>query len=184
MPGFLQTPKRVTCGNFIKNNIKVYVSYPSLTTTTRMTDREHAIDAILPRIMETITDAIATTGSAWIGIGTGTTIALFMDKFKTRLHAAQLVRQCFAIATSFQAQQLIMDSGMTLAALSQAPNGELDIAIDGADEVDSSGAFAIKGGGGAHLLEKIVALSARLFIIIVDSTKVGMFHCLGHKVFR
>lgn len=143
--------------------------------------RDNAVEAILPQIIETIEKAISLNGSAWLGIGTGTTISVFMEKLKARLKS-DLAKNCFAVSTSFQSQQLIISSGMTLAALSQAPNAELDIAIDGADEVDSSGSFIIKGGGGAHLLEKIVALSAKLFIVIVDSDKVGKLNCLGHKV--
>ena len=48
--------------------------------------------------------------------------------------------------------------------------GHLDIAIDGADEVDDDG-WLIKGGGGAHTREKIVAAAADRFVVMVDSTK-------------
>ena len=48
--------------------------------------------------------------------------------------------------------------------------GELDIAIDGADQVDPEG-WLVKGGGGAHTREKIVAMAARRFVVIVSAEK-------------
>lgn len=143
------------------------------------TSRLNAVQDAISIFVDVVKNSIDQNGYAWVGIGTGSTISLFIDKLKGFLSSAQL-KKCFAISTSFQSQQLILNSGMQMGLLSQI--SELDIAIDGADEVDSTGTFAIKGGGGAHMLEKIVSLSAKLFIIIVDSDKVGLPQVLGNKV--
>ncbi|RMC14477.1 hypothetical protein DUI87_09573 [Hirundo rustica rustica] len=72
------------------------------------------------------------------------------------------------IPTSFQARQLILQNGLTLSDLDRNP--ELDVAIDGADEVDSD-LNLIKGGGGCLTQEKIVAGFAKCFIVIADYRK-------------
>ncbi|EOA98555.1 Ribose-5-phosphate isomerase [Anas platyrhynchos] len=72
------------------------------------------------------------------------------------------------IPTSFQARQLILQNGLTLSDLDRHP--ELDVAIDGADEVDSN-LNLIKGGGGCLTQEKIVAGYAKCFIVIADYRK-------------
>ena len=69
-----------------------------------------------------------------------------------RVRAEKLSVVC--VPTGFQAQQLILDNGLTLTSLEQTP--ELDLCVDGADEVDDSLAL-IKGGGACVTLEKIVA---------------------------
>eukprot|EP00794_Sanderia_malayensis_P005660 gene5660-6356_t len=66
------------------------------------------------------------------------------------------------------ARQLIVDAGLTLSDLDRCP--VLDVAIDGADEVDSS-LNCIKGGGGCLTQEKIVASCAKKFVVIADSSK-------------
>lgn len=77
--------------------------------------------------------------------------------------------QVIGIPTSHQSQQLITFSGMVLGSLSQFSS--VDIAIDGADEIDESGRFIIKGGGGALFMEKIVASVADQFIVVADQGK-------------
>lgn len=64
--------------------------------------------------------------------------------------------------------QLIIDTGMRLSDLSQTP--ELDVTIDGADEVDPQ-LNCIKGGGACHLQEKLVANAAKQFVVVADSRK-------------
>jgi ribose 5-phosphate isomerase A len=63
---------------------------------------------------------------------------------------------------------LAIDAGIRLTTLSQNP--ELDIAIDGADQIDSE-LRAIKGGGAAHTREKIVSVSAKRFVVVADDSK-------------
>nr|XP_031547952.1 ribose-5-phosphate isomerase isoform X1 [Vicugna pacos] len=72
------------------------------------------------------------------------------------------------IPTSFQARQLILQYGLTLSDLDRHP--EIDLAIDGADEVDAD-LNLIKGGGGCLTQEKIVAGNASRFIVIADFRK-------------
>ncbi|TNN39633.1 Ribose-5-phosphate isomerase [Liparis tanakae] len=86
--------------------------------------------------------------------------------------AAERVRQeklhIVCVPTSFQARQLILQHGLTLSDLDRHP--ELDVAIDGADEVDAD-LTLIKGGGGCLTQEKIVAGCAKHFIVIADYRK-------------
>ena len=70
--------------------------------------------------------------------------------------------------SSFQARQLIIEHGLTLSDLEITP--ELDIAIDGADEVDAELSL-IKGGGGCLLQEKIVINAAKEFVVVADYRK-------------
>ena len=72
------------------------------------------------------------------------------------------------IPTSFQSRKLIIDAGLPLSDLDQFPS--LDVAFDGADEIDAR-LNCIKGGGGAHLHEKIVASAATEFIVVADFSK-------------
>ena len=80
-----------------------------------------------------------------------------------RVAAEGLRVQC--VPTSFQARQLVTTRGLPLSDLEQCPR--LDLAIDGADEVDP-GRVCIKGGGGCLAQEKIVAAAAQRFVVIAD----------------
>jgi len=101
-----------------------------------------------------------------VGIGSGSTIAYAVSRLAQRVKAENLKVVC--VPTSFQARQLIIEHGLVLGDLEQHP--ELDVAIDGADEVDS-GLNCIKGGGGCLTQEKIVAHSARIFVVCADYRK-------------
>ncbi|KAK2162965.1 hypothetical protein NP493_1494g00016 [Ridgeia piscesae] len=101
-----------------------------------------------------------------IGIGSGSTIAYAVQRIATRVKSENMKVIC--IPTSFQARQLILQSGLTLSDLER--HSELDLAIDGADEVDAQ-LNLIKGGGGCLTQEKIVASCARDFVIIADERK-------------
>eukprot|EP00474_Spongospora_subterranea_P000943 CRZ01401.1 hypothetical protein [Spongospora subterranea] len=72
------------------------------------------------------------------------------------------------IPTSYQSRQLILAAGLPLADLDICPR--LDVAFDGADECDLA-LNCIKGGGGAHLQEKVVASCASQFIVVADHRK-------------
>jgi ribose 5-phosphate isomerase A len=72
------------------------------------------------------------------------------------------------IPTSFQARELAVDAGIELTTL-QKTGGHIDVVIDGADQFAS--ADLIKGGGGAHAKEKIVASAGDRFLAVVDETK-------------
>jgi ribose 5-phosphate isomerase A len=101
-----------------------------------------------------------------LGLGTGSTAKIFVDLLAERMKAEGLDLLCVPTseATRNQAQSL----GIPLTTLDETP--ELDLAIDGADEIDPH-LNLIKGGGAAHLREKIVEMAAKRFIVIADETK-------------
>jgi len=101
-----------------------------------------------------------------VGLGTGSTVAWTIKRLGVRVNEEGL--QFLGVPTSFQAENLAIASGITLTTLNVHP--ALDLAIDGADQVDGS-LFVIKGGGAAHTREKVVACSAHRFVIVADESK-------------
>jgi ribose 5-phosphate isomerase A len=102
-----------------------------------------------------------------IGLGTGSTVSPLLDLVAERLRDGRL-RDVVAVPTSEATARRCRSLGIPLATLGECP--ELAVAIDGADEV-SPRLDLIKGGGGALLREKVVALAARRFIVVADQTK-------------
>jgi len=99
-----------------------------------------------------------------IGLGTGSTVAYLLEALGEReLHDVSCA------ATSLATERAATALGLSVAGLDEL--GELDLAIDGADQVDPDG-WLIKGGGAAHTREKIVAAAARRFVVIVSEEKV------------
>ncbi len=107
-----------------------------------------------------------------VGLGTGTTAAYAIRFLGDRVRSEGL--KIIGVPTSSASRDLASSVGIPI--LPDQEGFDLDIAIDGADQVTRAG-DAIKGGGGAMLHERIVAASARQFIIIGDSTK--LVDCLG-----
>ena len=101
-----------------------------------------------------------------VGLGTGSTVAWTIKRLGERIREEGL--EFLGIPTSFQAESLAIECGIRLSTLSQHP--VLDLAIDGADQVDER-LYVIKGGGAAHTREKVVACSARQFVIVADESK-------------
>ncbi|XP_054263966.1 ribose-5-phosphate isomerase [Macrosteles quadrilineatus] len=101
-----------------------------------------------------------------IGIGSGSTIVYAVKRLAQRVHKENLHVVC--VPTSFQARQLIIEHKLILSDLENHP--QLDLAIDGADEVDKDKVL-IKGGGGCLTQEKIIASCAKELYIIADYTK-------------
>jgi ribose 5-phosphate isomerase A len=97
-----------------------------------------------------------------VGLGTGSTVAHLL----TALADRGLSVRC--TSTSPRTEEVARSLGLEVTTLDEL--GQLDIAIDGADEVVPSG-WLIKGGGAAHTREKIVAAAADRFVVMVDSTK-------------
>jgi ribose 5-phosphate isomerase A len=98
-----------------------------------------------------------------VGLGTGTTVAHLLPAIAER----GLEGLC-CVATSPATERAALALGLTVRQLDEL--GELDIAIDGADQIDAEG-WLVKGGGGAHTREKIVASAARRFVVIVSAEK-------------
>ncbi|MHA2007623.1 MAG: ribose 5-phosphate isomerase A [Promethearchaeota archaeon] len=101
-----------------------------------------------------------------IGIGSGSTVVYAVEKIAELNREKNLNLKC--VPTSFQSYQLIVQNGLTLTSLDQYP--ELDLDIDGADEIDEK-LNLIKGGGGCLVQEKIIASNSKKIIIIADYRK-------------
>ncbi len=105
-----------------------------------------------------------------IGLGTGTT-AIWCARRVGELLKQGKISHILAVPTSTQTELECQQLGIPLRSLNDPDiNGELDLAIDGADEVDANLCLT-KGGGGALLIEKIVAYAAKRFIVVIDSSK-------------
>lgn len=103
-----------------------------------------------------------------VGLGTGSTTAYTIQFLGERLKSGEL-KDIQGIPTSFQAEVLAKQYSIPLTTLDATDH--IDIAIDGADEVDPQKNL-IKGGGAAHTREKIVDSLAEQFIVVVDSSKI------------
>lgn len=104
-----------------------------------------------------------------VGLGTGSTTAFAVIRIGGRLKSGDL-KNIVGIPTSSRTETLAGELGIPLCGLHDHP--EIDVTIDGADEVDPD-LNLIKGGGGALLREKIVAQVSRQNIIIVDESKLS-----------
>lgn len=101
-----------------------------------------------------------------VGLGTGSTVYYMIERLAERVSSGLTVS---GIATSFQTAIRAREAGILLTTLDDNP--VIDIAIDGADEVDPA-LRLIKGRGAAHLREKCVAAAAKHFVVVVDEQKV------------
>ena len=103
-----------------------------------------------------------------VGLGTGTTVAELVPALARR----RLAIVC--VATSPATERLAAAEGLDVGPFDGLDR--LDIAIDGADQVDPA-CWLVKGGGGAHTRERVVAAAADRFVVIVSSNKlVGRLH--------
>ena len=103
-----------------------------------------------------------------LGLGSGSPAALMIEALALKIKSGE-IKDVVGVTTSFQGEVLASELGIPLTSLSSV--SEIDLAIDGADEVDPKFQL-IKGGGGCHVQEKLVAALARKFIVVVDSTKI------------
>lgn len=102
-----------------------------------------------------------------LGLGTGSTAVVFVHRLAERVKAEGFSLRC--ASTSKATADLAVSLGLTVESLDDI--GWLDLTIDGADEVDPD-LNLIKGGGAAHLREKIVAMASDQMVVIADGTKV------------
>ena len=102
-----------------------------------------------------------------LGLGSGSTAALMIEALAMKIKSGE-IKDVVGVTTSFQGEVLASELGIPLKSLSSV--SEIDLAIDGADEVDPKFQL-IKGGGACHVQEKLVAALAKKFIVVVDSTK-------------
>jgi ribose 5-phosphate isomerase A len=99
-----------------------------------------------------------------VGLGTGSTVGYFLPA----LAARNLDVRC--VATSQATETAAVEAGLKLVAFDGSFRSTIDLALDGADQV-APDAWVVKGGGGAHTREKIVAAAAERFVVIVSSDK-------------
>jgi len=102
-----------------------------------------------------------------VGLGSGSTAALAIQYLGDRLRTGE-IQNVRGVPTSFQSSVLAREYQIPLVTLDEIEH--IDLAIDGADEVDPHHNL-IKGGGAAHTREKVVDSLANAFIVVVDSTK-------------
>jgi len=103
-----------------------------------------------------------------VGLGTGSTAAWTVRALGRRVDAGLDVR---GVPTGFQSRELARECGVPLTTLDDVD--AVDVAVDGADQVDRETGALVKGGGAAHAREKVVDAAAERFLAVVDSTKVA-----------
>jgi len=104
-----------------------------------------------------------------LGLGTGSTTKFAILKIAELLKSSKL-KNIVGIPSSIQTEKLALENGIELVSFNELQ--EIDLTIDGADEVDPN-LNLIKGGGGALLREKIIAQASKEVIIVVDENKLS-----------
>ena len=99
-----------------------------------------------------------------VGLGTGSTARYFIEGLAARVRHGLTVQ---AVVTSLESRALAEAGGIPI---TERADGSLDLAVDGADEIDPA-VNCVKGRGGALLREKIVAHASRRFVLIADESK-------------
>jgi ribose 5-phosphate isomerase A len=100
-----------------------------------------------------------------LGLGSGTTMRFALEALGQRVREQHL--RIVGIPTSMQTAALALELGITLA----EPETPIDLALDGADEIERGTLRLIKGLGGALLREKIVVQNSRRFVVVADASK-------------
>jgi len=103
-----------------------------------------------------------------VGLGSGSTAALFVSALARRISESRL--RIVGVPTSLQTEQQARSLNIPLATLAEQP--EIDLTVDGADEVLPGSLSLIKGHGGALLREKIVASCSKRMAVVADETKI------------
>jgi len=101
-----------------------------------------------------------------IGIGSGSTVEIFLNELGKRIKNEGI--EVFGVPSSYKSHLVAIKNGIKIVDLFQY--SELDLCIDGADQIDQN-LNCIKGGGGALTREKIIASASKKFIIIADESK-------------
>jgi ribose 5-phosphate isomerase A len=97
-----------------------------------------------------------------LGLGTGSTVAFFLPAVAARGRSVRCV------ATSLATERAALELGLRVEPFDELDR--LDLAVDGADQIDPSG-WLVKGGGAAHTREKVVAAAAERFVVVASSDK-------------
>ncbi|MCP5470383.1 MAG: ribose-5-phosphate isomerase RpiA [Chlamydiales bacterium] len=100
-----------------------------------------------------------------VGLGTGSTAAFFIQHLIERCKEGLRIE---AVSSSVRSQEMAQKGGIKVLDMNKVSS--IDLTIDGADEIDPKNRM-IKGGGGAHVREKIVACASKKMVVIVDESK-------------
>ncbi|NJE84893.1 ribose-5-phosphate isomerase RpiA [Thermococcus sp. CX2] len=111
-----------------------------------------------------------------VGLGTGSTTAYFIE-YLGKLIMEEELEDVYGVPTSYQARLLALEYGVPVVGLDEVD--AIDIAVDGADEVDPN-LNLIKGRGAALTMEKIIEYRAGTFLVLVDESK--LVERLGQKM--
>jgi len=125
-----------------------------------MTDVEHMKQLACQRAAQEVQDGMV------LGLGTGSTVYYFLQELGRMVRAGI---RLMGVPTSVRTAEIATQLAIPLTTLDDQPH--LDLAVDGADEVDAH-LNLIKGAGGALLREKIIAASADRFVVVVDDSKI------------
>ncbi|WQF80456.1 Putative ribose 5-phosphate isomerase, type A, nagB/RpiA transferase [Colletotrichum destructivum] len=156
----------------------------SRTTTTPPTVHARTMSAAAASLVESAKKAAAyravdehlAPSARFVGIGSGSTVVYVVDAIAAKgpaFHAAMTF-----LPTGSQSKGLIRAAGLRLCNLDERPLGPdgklvpIDVAFDGADEVDA-GLNCIKGGGACLFQEKLVAIAAKKFVVVADYRKLS-----------
>ena len=104
-----------------------------------------------------------------VGLGSGSTVAFLVEALGVRVQAGLRIR---GIPTSERTAEWARRAGIPLIDFAELASRQIDLAVDGADEVELGSLNLIKGRGGALLREKIVARASKRFVVIVDESKI------------
>lgn len=121
------------------------------------------VEAAKRQAAYTAVDKHLTSNAKHVGIGSGSTVVYVVERI-AQLPKEQTAAMTF-YSTGFQSKGLIQGAGLRLGDISDVKEGELDVAFDGADEVDPR-LNCIKGGGACLVLEKIVAVCSAVFVVV------------------
>eukprot|EP00898_Chlorokybus_atmophyticus_P004415 jgi/Chlat1/4975/Chrsp32S04957 len=132
-------------------------------TTTRVSsaDREKMKQAAAVAAVKYVKSGMV------VGIGTGSTAAYALEEIGKQLKGGKL-KDVKVVVTSYQSNILARQYGVPTVSLNDVAS--IDLAVDGADEIDEN-KHLIKGGGAAHTMEKVVNANAKQFYVIADFTK-------------
>jgi ribose 5-phosphate isomerase A len=136
----------------------------SLVELAKKRAAEAAVDAFLPPLLT----AATSTRPVVLGVGSGSTIVHAIARIQSLTESMNASTRLVCIPTSFQSRLECTQRNLQLTDLDRHP--EIDLTIDGADEVDAQ-LNCIKGGGGCHLQEKIVASCSRQLVLVADYRK-------------
>jgi ribose 5-phosphate isomerase A len=125
-----------------------------------MADVEHMKQLACQHAAQEVQDGMV------LGLGTGSTVYYFLQELGRMVREG---RRLTGVPTSVRTAEIATQLAIPLTTLDNQPH--LDLAVDGADEVDAN-LHLVKGAGGALLREKIIAASADRFVVVVDASKV------------